>query len=53
MLAGVAQVNIRSANITSRNAAENTVYFYELSKCTPSPFCCKGCSVMGGKSMNV
>lgn len=31
MLAGAAQVNIRSANITSRNAAENTVYFYELS----------------------
>lgn len=31
MLAGVAQVSIRSANITSRNAAENTVYFYELS----------------------
>ena len=31
MLAAAAQVNIRSANITSRNAAENTIYFYELS----------------------
>lgn len=31
MLAGATRVNIRSANIKSRNAAENAVYFYQLS----------------------
>ena len=41
MLARAAKVNIRCANIASRNAAVDTVYFYELSAHL-LPFAAKG-----------